>query len=191
MSVEKKTIANLTLAAEFIAIRILEQLEQGKKVLWLIPGGSAQKVALLSIETISRHPHKNLTISLTDERLGKVGHQDSNWREWKIPEAKLIPVLGTENWLKVLEREIENNEYKIGLFGIGANGHTAGLLPPESVSKWQRVSITPELIKKLDEAVLYAEGEDKQFILDSFQKGMSMPAQVLKEVSKLKIFYVK
>ncbi len=177
--------------SEFIASKILKQLEQGKKVLWLIPGGSAEKVALLSIETISRHPHENLTVSLTDERLGKVGHQDSNWREWNLPEAKLIPVLGTGNWLKVLAREIENNDYKIGLFGIGEDGHTAGLLPEKSVSKWKRVSITPELIKKLDEAVLYAEGKNKQPILDSFQKGMSMPAQVLKEVPKLKIFYAK
>ena len=86
------------------------------------------------------------------------------------------------------------NDYKIGLFGIGVDGHTAGIMPPDTISKWTRISITPQLIKKLDEIVLYVEGKEKIKILQKLDEDIdeiTMPAQLLKSVPKLTIFYLQ
>ena len=192
-----RTISETKEAAEFIADSILDRLKSNKKVIWLVPGGSAIRAAVEAAKIISSQPHRNLTVSLTDERLGPAGHPDSNWRELKeggfsLPEAKLIPVIGTADWVFVLEKEFKNNDYRIGLFGIGVDGHTAGLLPPGSASKFDRISISNDLIGQLDEVVLYAEGKEKEDVINKLSEDIDikiMPAQVLKRVPKLTVFH--
>jgi 6-phosphogluconolactonase/glucosamine-6-phosphate isomerase/deaminase len=49
----------------------------------------------------------------------------------------------------------------------------------------QRITMTPLAIRQLDEAVVYAVGEQKWPIIDGFEKdipGNTQPAQFLKEV---------
>ena len=71
MSITFKTTTEPKVSAKFIASKILRQLERSKKVLWLVPGGSAIAVAIETAKIISKYPHKNLAVSLTDE-LGNV-----------------------------------------------------------------------------------------------------------------------
>ena len=78
---------------------------------------------------------------MTDERYGPSDHFNSNYfqlleKGFNLPEAKLIPVLidddrniTTEKFIKILEEELKLADYRIGLFGIGVDGHTAGILP--------------------------------------------------------------
>lgn len=211
-----KTTTNIKDPAEFIANSILQKLEEDKKVLFFVTGGSSVAVGAKVAEFLKDKDLKNLTVMMTDERYGPVGHIDSNWAQllqkgFDLPEAKLIPVLmgdseevTTEKFNKNLEEEFNNAKYKIGLFGLGADGHTAGNLPgSESViSKdlafgyntraFYRITMTPKAIEKLDEIVVWAQGENKWTVLKNLiEKDINIieqPVQVLKKVSLLTIF---
>jgi 6-phosphogluconolactonase/glucosamine-6-phosphate isomerase/deaminase len=108
-----------------------------------------------------------------------------------------------ENWINNLEREFSQADYVLGLFGLGADGHTAGILPHspavsarELVStydadKFQRVTITPAAIIKLNEAIVWAQGVDKWPALAQLDQLVSLaeePAQILKKLERLTIF---
>lgn len=203
---------NLAETAEYVADLLNAKLTQGQNVLWLVSGGSA---ILLEVEIAKRIVDASrLVVALIDERFGPVGHPDSNWQKlieagFVLKETKLLPVLkGNDvkqtaiDFEKVFKNELDLAQYKLGIFGIGEDGHTAGILP-ESLSieatslvyhyqseTYNRITLTPVAIKMLDEAVLFAVGENKKLILQKFTTNVSikdMPAQILKEVSLLTI----
>lgn len=210
-----KTTTKAEEAAGFVATSILNQLKSGKKVLFFVPGGSAIMVAVKVAEILREHPHQNLTVTLTDERYGPVDHFNSNYfqlleKGFNLPEAKLIPVLAdedlnitTQKFNQELEKELKIAEYKIGLFGVGADGHTAGILPNSEAVNCQglvcsyntpifsRITITPKVIEKLDEAIVWAQGAEKWEMLKNLEKEIDInlePAQILKKVPLLIIF---
>jgi 6-phosphogluconolactonase len=223
MSLTLKTTTDAGEAANFLASSILKQLKSGKRVLFFVTGGSSISVGSKVSKILREYPDKNLLknliITLTDERYGKVGHPDSNWQQLKnrgfdIPQAKFIPILTgddrnttIEKFNKMLNTELminKENEYKIGLFGIGSDGHTAGILP-ESVAvnsenlacgydtpTFSRITITPKMIEKLDEAIVWAQDKDKWKIVENLLGEnipiARQPAQILKKVPLLTIF---
>jgi len=203
------------LAADFVAGQILAKLASGQRVLWLVPGGSAIAVSVAAARKIALQPHHNLIITLTDERYGKLGHPDSSWYQsqkagFKLPEAELIPVLADADFLETaevfasnLERELTKADYAIGLFGIGADGHTAGILPHSpavlaeglvsayEAGNFRRITVTPVAISRLDEVVVFAQGEAKWPVLKQLNQEIditSQPAQTLKNSERLTIF---
>ena len=207
--------SDLEKISDFVATCIIDKLKIGQRVFWFVPGGSAISVASLVAKKISRHDHHNLIVTLTDERYGPLDHVDSNWRQLKeagfnLPEAKLIPVLADYDFLasaKIfaanLKRELITSDYVIGLFGIGPDGHTAGMLPhsPAVLSteltcaydagNFKRITITPRAIAYFDEAIVYAQGESKWPILKQLNQEIPVidqPAQILKTIKKLTIF---
>lgn len=202
-------------AAKFIADTILSHLHAGERVLWFVSGGSAITVAVEMSNYLRLQPHQGLAVMLTDERFGTVGHPDSNWEQllkagFALPEATLFPVLNgsdrlntTTHFAHLLERELTQAQYTIGLFGIGADGHTAGILPQSTAAnstdlahgygagKFERITITPRTIAKLDEAVVFAVGKEKWPTLALLNQDATIeeqPAQALKQVSRLTIF---
>lgn len=201
-------------AANFIASSILNKLKSGKRVLFFVTGGSSIAVGAKVAKFLENYPHKNLTIMLTDERYGLEGHKNSNWQQllekgFSLPEAKLVSILSggncvvtTEKFNQNLEQEFKNAEYKIGLFGIGKDGHTAGILPERAMRSenlafsyetptFFRITMTPKAIEKLDEAVIWAQGKDKWNTLESLEKNIptiKQPAQILKKVPLLTMF---
>jgi 6-phosphogluconolactonase/glucosamine-6-phosphate isomerase/deaminase len=201
--------------ALYIANQINAKLRAGKRVLWLVPGGSAIEVAVSASRQISGVA-SDLSITLTDERPGPIGHPGSNWRQLKTagfdyerhnyyevlqnkPEDQETTAYGA--WL---ERALgEDNDYKIGLFGVGADGHTAGILPgvtPTTAEKFagyysdpqrQRISINPAGIAALDEVIVFAIGEDKRAVIDGLAGNVDasvIPAQHLKQAGKLVVY---
>jgi 6-phosphogluconolactonase/glucosamine-6-phosphate isomerase/deaminase len=223
MSLELKTTTNAEDTANFLASSILKQLKSGKRVLFFVTGGSSISVGSKVSKILREYPDKNLLknliVTLTDERYGKVGHPDSNWQQLKdrgfnIPQAKLIPILTgddrnttIEKFNKMLNTELmidKENEYKIGLFGVGSDGHTAGILP-DSVAvnsenlacgydtpTFSRITITSKMIEKLDETVVWAQGKDKWKIVENLLGEnipiARQPAQILKKIPLLTIF---
>jgi 6-phosphogluconolactonase/glucosamine-6-phosphate isomerase/deaminase len=153
---------------------------------------------------------------LTDERYGEINHPDGNWFQllklgFILPEAKLIPILNgqdrndtTLKFNENLKQEFQNADYKIGIFGIGADGHTAGILPQSTAvdseeyayyyetPKFNRITMTPLAISLLDEAIVFMKGEEKwPVVMDLLNKDIDLktqPAQVLKKLPKLTIF---
>jgi 6-phosphogluconolactonase/glucosamine-6-phosphate isomerase/deaminase len=165
---------------------------------------------LLTGQDLSR-----LTVSLADERFGKPGHADSNWRQlldagFSVPGATVVPVLTgaarettTQKWGIQLTQLLNTSNYRIALLGIGPDGHTSGILPgSEAVTSrdvvtsydgggYQRITTTPAGLRLVDEAVVYAVGESKRTALQNLQKLLSVseqPAQLLKSISKVTVY---
>lgn len=204
--------------AAFLAQAIGTALGEGKKVLWFVPGGSAIAVAAAAARSLSEQQEtvrlSNLTVTLTDERYGAPKHADSNWQQlllagFLIPGARLFPVLSGADIFETAEAY--NNRlavempvaYKIALLGIGADGHTAGLLPhspalssPDLAAayrggRFKRLTITPRALVQLDQAVVYAIGEEKWPALAKLREDVKIedqPAQILKKISRVTIF---
>ncbi|HLP86757.1 MAG TPA: 6-phosphogluconolactonase [Candidatus Paceibacterota bacterium] len=216
MALTIKTTTNTKDPAEFISNSIINKLKAGKRVLFFVTGGSSIAVCVEVSKILKNHPLDNLTVLLTDERYGPVGHPDSNWAKLMsngldLPFARLFPVLTgephktvTENYNKILTEELASAEYKIGLFGVGVDGHTAGILPGSvavnnndfvcgyETGTFSRITVTPKTIEKLDEAVVWMQGTDKwQVVKDLDEKNIELikqPAQILKKVPLLTIF---
>lgn len=215
MSLNIKTTTRVDDAAEFIVSSVLRELNNSKKVLLFLTGGSSVAVGLKIAKLLAVKDLKNLTVTLTDERYVPVDNPNSNYfqllqKGFTLPGAKVIPILTgdnlavtTEKFNIALTQEFTKADYKIGLFGIGADGHTAGILPgSEAVTraelafgyeteKFSRITMTPRAIEKLDEAVVSVQGEDKWGTLRNLEEEIEIaeqPAQILKKVPLLTIF---
>lgn len=192
-----------------IANRINEALSKHVTVLWLTSGGSNVRLQtdimdLLRSEIGDRLT--DLTILPVDERFGLSGHADSNHRSMK--EAGFDP--GAARWLDVLEentdfdttikmynqsvsRELESN-YVVATLGLGADGHTAGILPssPAIDSKdlvcgyqanYQRMTLTPLALREISVAFVIVSDESKKPVVDKLRSAKetaeNMPAMAL------------
>lgn len=232
--------------ADYLTNTLTSHLSAGQRVLWLVPGGSSIAVAAAVSRQLSPELLGNLTVTLTDERYGAVGHPDSNWRQldeagFALPGATLLPVLtGIRNTLSTpeltrpstipdsgdaattaptdpatlqdvaarwgiqLKEALAAADFRLGFFGIGADGHTAGMLPGSpaittteyaagyDAGKFQRLTMTIPAIAHLDEAVAYAVGDSKWPVIDELAtqsiEPAKQPAQALKLVHTLTIF---
>ena len=212
--IEFKRIDKPRPAAEYL-VELLQSKARNKKILFLVPGGSALPIARTVLAKLPSAVRMNIAITLTDERYGAIGHKDENWNQLVdgielSSYAEALPVnTGAEldtteqNYAKNLERLVEWADQVIGLFGMGADGHTAGILPQSaataatsyacaySAEPFVRITTTPLFFKHLDTAVLYAVGEDKQPMIDALSRDVSyvvMPAQLLKEARHFIVF---
>jgi 6-phosphogluconolactonase/glucosamine-6-phosphate isomerase/deaminase len=203
--------------AEDIAQSINAYLASGHQVLWLICGGSALEVAVAASKHIIPESSRNLTVTLTDERFGPVGHQDSNWQQlmqkgFDSYQATLKPVLQdglslsevTSAYSNLLQVEFTKNNKKVALFGIGVDGHIAGILPHSSAvdsSDWavgyealpfQRITMGPSVFEKIDQAWLYYENEQKSAAVSRLNLDLPItdePAQLIKQIGKVVVYH--
>jgi 6-phosphogluconolactonase/glucosamine-6-phosphate isomerase/deaminase len=201
--------------ADIVATSINSKLEKGINILWFVSGGSVIPTQVLIAKKITKHPVGKLIVTLADERYGEVNHKDSNWFKlieagFDLPQAKLIPILKgkdisetTNDFKNTLNNELNNVDFKIGIFGIGIDGHTAGILPKSGATSsndivytykpdaFNRITITPKIIYTLDEAILYAMDNAKLFEIEKLKTNLTIeeqPAQALKKVPLLTVF---
>lgn len=201
--------------AEYLAAAVTKRLSRGKRVLWLVCGGSSIAVAAAASKLLAGHDLSKLAVTLTDERYGYVGHPDSNWRQlseagFALPGARLRPVLTgasmdstVAGFADILEEELDRADYRLGFFGIGPDGHVAGILPGSpavdaddltagyDAGNFRRLTMTFQAISALDEAVVYAVGEAKWPVLDQLEDELELdvqPAQALKDIETLTVF---
>lgn len=201
--------------AEYIASVINRELSSGKCVLWFLSGGSSVPIEVLASKKITAKHQDKLFVVLGDERYGEILHTESNCLNlvksgFSIPAANIVPVLIGKSFLytakylnDTLTELFKRADYKIGVFGIGIDGHTSGILPhSEAVHvnelvcayethQYNRITLTPKAIEMIDEAVVYAVGENKWPVLEMLKQDISIenePAQVLKKVPILTIF---
>lgn len=201
---------------EYITTVISDKLRSGETVLWLVPGGSAMKIAVKVLANLEDEDTALLCITLTDERFGRPGHDDENWMQldklgFNTRTINAYRVLRGEDsettaieFSNKLEQMYAGFSYRIGLFGMGADGHTAGIKPNSPAissgmlaaaytgDDFERVTMTTYAISQLDEVVLYAHGADKSDqinkLLEEDIELEQQPAQVLKQVGVSTIF---
>jgi 6-phosphogluconolactonase/glucosamine-6-phosphate isomerase/deaminase len=187
--------------------------------LWLVPGGSNIPITIATMANIDDELSTNLTIALTDERFGQYDHPDSNWTQlnqagFYPKKAKLISVLKPDNrdlnatvstYNLELEAELELVSSVIGLFGMGEDGHIAGILPNSPAANelntlvtgyesapFNRITLTFAGIRRLSTAFLIAAGESKRNALDRLiHQDLSLreqPAQILKQLTEAYVY---
>lgn len=204
---------------EAMAHKVAEGLHGGP-VLWLICGGSnipLTKAAMDIVRAeISPEDLTNLTLGLTDERYGEVGHKDSNWQQlietgFDFSGIKTMPILFGKNLEDTvrgygikIDHALEANQFVVAQFGIGADGHVAGMLPhtpgieaEESVFGYDsgtfvRVTITPPVFEKIKYAFAFVFGESKhEAVTKLWQKDLTidqMPCQILKRIPECNFY---
>ncbi|MBC7708196.1 6-phosphogluconolactonase, partial [Polaromonas sp.] len=122
--------------------RLQGELHAGKQVLWLLSGGSNIQASVTIMRELAPELTANLTIMLGDERYGEVGHIDSNDAQllgagFDPKQATLIQVLQPgmsftatrDNYELSALQAFTDADIIIGQFGIGSDGHIAGILP--------------------------------------------------------------
>lgn len=191
----------------------LLQSQQSHPTLLLWSGGSVAEVAKLLIE--KHHQFSNLswlTMSLVDERYGQPHHQDSN--EVLLQSTDIIDQLiekggKWEPFLTGLSLKNETNRLDqlftkyfkthtiIGIFGVGEDGHTAGVLPifdnrndfdqlfnsDQDIVDYdldqlhntypnqfkQRITLSISGINRLNQRIVFAQGEKKREVLQKLK----------------------
>ena len=202
------------LVAGWLNRRLESLAKERQSILVLLSGGSAIDLAVKLRQKLDVSS-ASYCFSLVDERYGPVGHNDSNWAQlekagFDFRGVSAHPVLSgksldetTESFDNYLKGALTNFGYIAGLFGMGADGHTAGILPGSKAASsqsfvtcykgpdYQRITTTPKFIAKINEAFLYAMGDNKWEQIDSLKQELPIakqPAQVLKSVPKLTVF---
>lgn len=146
-----------------------------------------------------------LRIFLSDERLVPITSAESNYGNLRfmvealhLEENKVIavnpelePALAAERYDDDLRKFINNGGIiPLGLLGLGADGHTASLFCREDLERgkghyaipvvapngMKRVSVTPDLLAKIQQIVFVVAGSDKKAIVD---KLISNPSSVI------------
>ena len=201
---------------EYLTSTLIANLQADKSVLWLVPGGSAMKVATKVLAELEDVDTSKLCVTLTDERYGRPNHPDENWMQleqlgFNVATINAYRVLRGEDiettaqdFADKLAQLFATYDYKIGLFGIGGDGHTAGIKPhtvaatsDEYAAQFEgedfaRITMTPKAIGQLDEAVAYAHGTEKHPVLSQLLREdvdiYDQPAQALKTVPKVTLF---
>lgn len=194
-----------------LAIRVTQAAQAAPSLVFL-SGGS--NVPLLAEMTRHIAPETSVIYTLADERHGAPGHEHSNWQQLTAAGAVLAPdsypVLHGRSmsedaaaynlWLDT----VAQSRYKIGIFGMGLDGHIAGILPfsPALTSQaladsyqgpdFPRITITPKMIAKMDEAYVVIQGSEKLSLAQAIVSGKN-PAPLLSVLAVPKVisYYVR
>lgn len=218
MTQPKFTNCQSAIGADRLASRLKSELLAGKHVLWLVTGGSNIPLSVKILHSLQDIDLKNLTIMLTDERYGPVGHADSNWQQleqagFKPSGAKVITVLQdglsleqtTERYAQNAKQAFDSADIVIAQIGMGPDGHILGILPDSPALKnkgqmavgyttetYQRTTLSPMAVKKIDAAYVLTYGQSRRAQLeqlrDSNLEVSEQPAQLLKLLPEAYIF---
>jgi 6-phosphogluconolactonase/glucosamine-6-phosphate isomerase/deaminase len=213
---------------EAMATRISDALNAGRKALWLVCGGSNISVAAKAMERIRVRTKadaiSSLTVGLTDERYGAVGHKDSNWQQLvdariNLHKVSLMPVLigksleaTVSEYNASLAMKIknlhDNGGLVIAMFGIGADGHIAGILPHTEAAEemdrlatgykagpYIRITMTLKAIEHVDTAYAFVfsggsttkEAMMQRLVHEDLDLE-EQPAQIMKKLAEANLY---
>jgi 6-phosphogluconolactonase/glucosamine-6-phosphate isomerase/deaminase len=205
-------------AAYDLGERLNNELEAGRSVLWLLSGGSNIAAAVEIMQALPDSLTAKLTVTLVDERYGSPGHADSNLAQlvqagFEPKHAKLLPVLREgwdfeetrRNYEKTLFDALADTDCAIALFGIGDDGHIAGILPRSVAAEVTKPAIvayhrdpydrlTPSfaVLQQMTASYTLAFGDNKKPALTRlYNEDLTLaeqPAQILKQLSEAYVY---
>jgi 6-phosphogluconolactonase/glucosamine-6-phosphate isomerase/deaminase len=193
-------------ARDSFAATLAEILASDRDLLVLLSGGSVIPLYNEAIENFPISSLAHVVFTLVDERYGEDGHNDSNYEQIRRTGffdkvlkmgAKVIAVSMKQplhlipKTYNMLLSPAARNRTVVGVFGVGSDGHTAGILPMQEEKMFEstfmntqellvsynldlglkekefnpyrkRFTITPYFIRNYVEmALVYAVGEAK------------------------------
>ena len=209
--------ADLELGTDSLHQRLTEHLANGEHVLWLVSGGSNIQISTGIMQRLSPSLTVNLSILLADERFGAAGHADSNGTQLLLAgfnhkQATVLPVLvgvssledSLSRYETIARQALSDADYVIGQFGIGPDGHIAGILPNSPAvdsadfaaayqsDPYLRLTLTARALKHLSVAYVFAYGDNKHAALEQLRDTTvsyaEQPAQILKELPEAYVY---
>lgn len=208
-------------AVRAIATNICDGLFAGKRVLWLVSGGSNIQAEVDVMRMLRDHADKQLgglAIMPMDERYGIPGHKDSNTEQLRA--AGFDPDSAT--WIDVLMHDLpfdqtlsfyndvaatalSNAQIVVGQFGLGSDGHTAGILPGSPAtevdkatvvgyewSDYTRLTLSGSALAQVQTAYVLAYGPNKKVALKRLQKNSEpftdLPSVLLYTIADTRIY---
>jgi 6-phosphogluconolactonase/glucosamine-6-phosphate isomerase/deaminase len=209
--------AEATVGEAKLSESISHYLSQNVAVLWLISGGSNIPIVVQTMAKVNRERSHLLTVMLADERYGEKDNPDSNAYQLKMAgfdpkKARFVPVLSgrsleetTDQYSEIVEKECASHKVIIGQLGIGADGHTAGILPHSPAANetqklvtsyraddYTRITVTFPVLRLITTAFVFAYGPTKQPALRKLQTEVLspdvQPAQILKAIASTYIY---
>lgn len=173
---------------------IKQPLAEGKKVLWLISGGSSLPIAANVAQKLQDSDITNLYATLVDDKVTPAALRGTNWEElldlgFDITEMSAAGIIQpnmpldalTSAFNALLKIRLDWADISIGQFGIGADYHTGGILPNSPAARENeqfavgyeyagegKLTITPAVIRRLDIAFINSLGASKQEIVKHF-----------------------
>jgi 6-phosphogluconolactonase/glucosamine-6-phosphate isomerase/deaminase len=198
--------------------RLVRELADEQRVLWLTSGGSNIPVSVQIRDNIPPKLCSNLSVMLADERYGKVGHADSNWAQliqagFKTEGITTLPVLQDgfdfdqtlAHYTDMTEQAFADNETTIAQLGIGSDGHIAGILAGSPAATetealvsgykstpYARLTLTFPALRHITAAYTFAFGNTKQQALSTLKDRSvpprDQPAQILKQLPEAYVY---
>jgi 6-phosphogluconolactonase/glucosamine-6-phosphate isomerase/deaminase len=210
-------VSNILDGARPLSERLVAELSAGKQVLWLVPGGSNIPLSAAVSHLIPEQLTENLTVMLTDERYGEVGHGDSNTVQLEtagfragrstfhaVLQQGLSLEATTERYARDFDAAAARADIIIGQFGMGPDGHMAGMLPGSGAVTsadlafgyqapgYVRITLTPPAVARIGAAYVFAFGEEKREALTSLHdKDLDLsqqPAQIIKQLPESYVY---
>lgn len=187
-------------------------LREHSAVLWLVSGGSNIPLCVQIMAQLPEALTAKLTLLLTDERFGPVGHKDSNYQQLltaglQTKQARFIPTLVenmsleelTARYAQIALEQFAQSDAVIAQFGMGADGHIAGILPQSLAAEstepaasyvtadFVRMTLTFSMLQRCHTAYLIAYGRPKHPALKQLRDETidltAQPAQIVKRIS--------
>jgi 6-phosphogluconolactonase/glucosamine-6-phosphate isomerase/deaminase len=210
-----------SVAVQAVAARISDELRRGQRVLWLVSGGSNVTAEVAIMEAVRKQAADRLAglaILPMDERFGGLDHEHSNshalraagfnpdsavWVDVLVHNANFEQTVSFYN--EVASTLLANAGVVISQFGLGADGHVAGILPHSpSVdadevtvagyewADYARMTLTPTALKQTSVAFVLAYGSIKQRALERVARRTEplddLPAALLYDIPEVYIY---
>jgi len=211
-------IAESPEAADIIADRLNKEAAAGKRLLWLLSGGSNIAIETAAWEAVPADKKPLSELMFCDERFGPVDHPDSNMKQlidagFDPGEANLIPTLTQDDmtlegaasrYRNELGRAFQNADCIIAQIGMGTDGHILGILPGSPAvdaeglvtsyhtERFDRFTMTFDALKRVTAVYAFAFGGDKRGQLETLRdKNLPLteqPAQFLKQCGEVYVY---
>lgn len=200
-----------------LAEQLTAALLAHNRVIWLVPGGSNIPISVEAMRLIEPELTRKLVIMQTDERFVPTTSDDCNWLQlaragFDTKYASTYPILidgdnrdtTVTRYAAVVAREFAAADYIVGQFGVGPDGHIAGIKPhsPASTSTelvagfqgedFKRVTLTFSAISQLDAASAFVFGDNKRAVLEQLLADSpplpEFPAGILQSIPLCTVF---
>lgn len=210
-------VRETTNLGEKLADALTSALMAHERVIWLVPGGSNIDISVEASRLLDDELTRKLVIMQTDERFVTLDSADCNWRQlqdagFEAKQAAAFPILAegetrdetVNRYNETVLREFIAADYIVGQFGVGADGHIAGIKPqsPASTSDslvsgyqsedFERVTLTFPALQQVDEAFAFVFGDAKRPILEKLQGDIpslaEFPAGLLRTTPISKVY---
>lgn len=164
----------------------------------MLTGGKTPLTVYQRLAERPLHAGKTLHLLVSDERHVAPGSRELNYAHiaplgaaLKLPDTRLLRVDTTcdlddaaDRYARTLEDFLLTGRIALGILGLGADGHLASLFTDSDVQSGagrlavavkrstppHRISVTPDLLRRVQRLVFWVEGKEKADILRKLRR---------------------